>query len=110
MNNPPSCIATSTPYLVPERSAPGIVIAFLAGSRVTDKDGTASTYSVLYGNDEELLAMNASTGVLSVSNRSSELVLDFERKSQYLIVVQATDPGGLYCTIEVRVARAEAKL
>ena len=102
VNDPPTCTSSSSPYSVRERSAGGVVVASLEGSEVTDKDGTLSAYAILYGNDEGLFMVNASTGVVVVSLSSSGFGLDFERKSQYVLVVQATDPGGLDCSVEVR--------
>jgi hypothetical protein len=77
------------------------VIASLLGSRVTDKDRTPVNFTILYGNDDGLFAVNASTGVFFVRESASGQQLDVERKSQYLVVVQAMDPGGLQCSLEV---------
>ncbi len=107
VNNPPVCTTTSAVYTVPELSIAGTIVANLSGTRVSDKDGDVLVYAILYGNDDGLFAVgNASGRVVVGPSPGSGLVLDFERKASYVVVVQASDPGGLQCTAEVRLAHS----
>jgi hypothetical protein len=103
INNAPVCTSASA-YLLPELSGSGTSVANLTGSRVSDKDGDPLTFFILYGNDEALFTVGPTTGWFTVAPLiPGGLSLDFERKSRYLIVVQASDPGGLSCSVEVSV-------
>ncbi len=104
MNNAPECEDAGEAYTVPERSLPGVAVASLAGTRASDKDGTPLAFTILYGNDEGHFVVNSSSGVLAVARPLSGVPMDFERRRQYVIVVQAEDPEGLQCSIEVRAA------
>ena len=70
--------------------------------KAKDVDGDPLTFFILYGNDEALFTVGPTTGRFTVAPLiPGGLSLDFERKSRYLIVVQASDPGGLSCSVEV---------
>ena len=95
-NTPPAFpSATSTRSLAENSTPSGSVGApFLA----TDLDaGDTLTYS-LSGGDVEFFNIGETTGQLE-----AEEPLDYETRSSYSVEVQATDPGGLYDTVSVKI-------
>ncbi len=54
----------------------------------TDQDGTALTYSISSGNDDNIFAINSSTGEITVDDNTN---LNYESTTQYVLTVSATD-------------------
>ena len=68
------------------------------------RDNDTLSYVILYGNDEGTF-MIGSYNLLMVSPPLSptSLTLDYERRTSYLVVIQATDPGLLSCNEQLTV-------
>ena len=85
-NNPPS-IADQA-FAVNENSANGTVVGTIIA---TDPDaGQTKTFSILSGNTSGAFSVNASTGVIVVSNMAA---LNYEVTPQFILVVKVQDNG-----------------
>lgn len=85
-NLPPS-ISNQT-FSIAENSANGTVVGQVIAS---DPDaGQTITYSITAGNSNNAFAINATSGLLSVSNQQA---IDFESNPQFQLTVQVQDNG-----------------
>ncbi|MBR9855490.1 MAG: hypothetical protein GYB37_13095 [Algicola sp.] len=75
--------------------------AVIAEIVAADPDGDNITYTVSYGDPDNLFEFDAN-GILTLSSGKS---LDYETKAAHVITVRATDDGGLYAeeTITIKV-------
>lgn len=73
---------------IDEHTASSVV---MADANATDNDGDTITYSIVGGNTNNVFSINASTGVITVSNPNA---LDYETgPTSYNLTVRATDNG-----------------
>jgi MYXO-CTERM domain-containing protein len=95
-NNPP-VIANQT-FVVGDGSANGTVVGLVIAS---DPDtGNTLSYSITGGNTGSAFSINASTGVLSVSNSAA---VKYATTPTFALTVRVTDNGGLYATATITV-------
>lgn len=96
VNEAPSLVSTS--FIVAENSANGTSVGTVMAS---DPDVSDShSFAIISGNSGGAFAINASTGALSVANRS---VLDFEATPHFQLAVRVTDRQGLSDTETISV-------
>ena len=81
---------------VAENTSPRV--NFGAPVAATDPENDTLTYSLVDSIDADSFSIDASSGQLRTS-----AALNFEGKSSYTVTVDATDPAGLYGTIEVTI-------
>jgi protocadherin-16/23 len=107
VNNPPVCAGRPPAFQVRELAPAGTTVATLHSGYVSDKDGDLLSFTFLYGNDEALFSLTPSSptanGTLQVGPVPAALPLDFERRTSYLLVVQAADSQGGTCQLELAV-------
>lgn len=87
VNDPP--VLADAAFSIPEGSAKGTLVGTVAGS---DVDADALAYAIVDGNSGGAFAIDPTSGQITVAGGAS---LDYERASQYVLTVQATDPGNL---------------
>jgi hypothetical protein len=69
-----------------------------------DRDNDPLTFTLLYGNDEDSFVIPTTEPPrISVAAPAtpSTLQLDFERRSSYVVVIRAEDPGLLSCNLQL---------
>jgi len=85
VNNPPVIDPISAPFEVEENSPNGTVVGIISAS---DPDNDTLTYSVVDGSGENVFAIDATTGQITVVD---ETQLDYETTPSFTLVVQVAD-------------------
>ena len=102
-NQPPAFIEGTRQRSIAEGSPSGTNV----GGRIaaTDRDNDLITYS-LVGTDAESFTVDSKTGQIAVG---AELVLDYETKDTYSVVIRAADPSGASgrATVTISVTNVE---
>jgi hypothetical protein len=85
---------------IAENTASGTVVANI-NTQFTDADSDPLTYTLIGGNLGAAFTLNPSTGILKVNN---SIMLDYEARTSFSLVIRASDPHGAYVDITYTVA------